>query len=823
MSVPSRLEAGLEVPPEAAANGPDGPTLLARLRKAGLIGTQAATHGAPDEIGLFSGGAVDARARWTIIAAPPRWRCRVSAPTRGANTPTLDAAAVLTGDLRLEPDRPPLHLVLERWTGTAWAEHATSETDDLAAALRWGHDVAPAAPPMGPAGPPIQLVPNHTPTATEDTASDSRTSPPAITPAAWTGTLAYDLARWSTPIAVPRHDRDPLALLWRPERWLLLDRRTGHAHLVGPIDDGWCSAVRAFLATETTLTQDLPPPHPVPPEPLVLETSPSPEAHIESVERLREGVRAGAVYQANLARRWRGPLTDDPWSTLTRLLHANPAPQAGWIHAPDLDWALVSASPETLLTLRPTSADRHDRVASSHPIKGTGPRDDDASVDAAHAADLLASPKERAEHRMLVDLVRHDLGAIAAPGTVSHAAAWLEHHPAVHHLTADVTATLRPDIDGWAALAHLWPGGSISGCPKVPAVAAIAALEPAGRGLWCGSLGWHDPTTGAAHWNLLIRSLSAHRDPAGWTADVWAGGGIVIDSVATRELEEAGWKAAALQEAAGWVPATPDPSPSSPRATPMPSPTRVVGRRALPLVAARVGGPTPGESWTWRPGDAVPWRHAGPRVLMLDLLDSFSWNVVHAFSALGGEVAVLESRRLPGEALGRAVAALRPSHVVIGPGPGGPEHVAGARWLADVGLRGAWDEVGLATVGEGSSAGPAVLGLCLGHQVLCAADGWRVERAAGGPVHGRTSAVRHDGAGLFSGLASPVALARYHSLVAHSPGPGSRLEPVAWTDDALALVQGVVLPGARVHGVQPHPESVGSPDGAALLRAFLAT
>ena len=749
----------------ARASG-DLSAVLEVLRGHGLCGERA-THGAPDELLLLSAGPEDDRSRWSLMAGPPRRRLRLLAPTNVA--PTLDGDAILSGELPLETGRQPLHSLHEVWREGVWAEEQRTTHTSLCHALAVA-TTAPAAPATQ-----VRLL-----------AGPEDAPPPPLTLAAWSGALAWDLAAWSTPLSLPRHASDPLAVLWRPERWLVHDHLTGASHLLAAAGDPWLD--------EVTRVVEVAPPQPTEPPPSMstthhVEISPGAAEHAAAVARLQEGVRAGAVYQANLARRWRGALPDHPWSVLRRLTRTVPSPRSGWASAPDLDWALASASPERLLDLE-------EGWLTTSPIKGTGPRHHDPEADEAAAVALLASPKERAEHRMLVDLLRHDLGAVCEPGTVRVDASWLEHHPAVHHLTSDIVGRLRAHEDGWSALAALWPGGSISGCPKVPAVAAIAALEAGPRGMWCGSLGLHDPTTGWARWNLLIRSMSAHHTPDGWTAEIWAGGGIVIDSDAATEVAEVGWKADALLGAAGWA------TPADPPAT-TPGRRSIPPERALPPRSRDIG-----RVLHWPDRGAAP-RTGRPRVLFLDLLDSFSWNILHALAVLGADVALLKARTSDHDQLSAALSDPWTTHLVIGPGPGAPRHLPHLQRLSHELLDAHWPEL-------------PTLGVCLGQQLLTAADGWTVDHTPSGPVHGRPWGIQHAGTGLFTDLPTPLTLARYHSLACIPPSGPHALRAIAWTDGEEAIVQAIMHPTLPIHAVQSHPESVASPDGAALLTAFLA-
>lgn len=255
------------------------------------------------------------------------------------------------------------------------------------------------------------------------------------------------------------------------------------------------------------------------------------------VDTARDYLRAGDVFQVNLARRWSGGAEHlDPVQLYHRLRQTNPAPQAALVRRGRS--AIISSSPERLVALR------QGRL-QTRPIAGTRPRT--PGSDEAMRAELKHNPKERAEHLMLVDLERNDLGRVAQTGTVRVAELMEVHSYArVHHLESRVEARLREDCDWRDVLYAMFPGGTISGCPKVRALELIAELEGRGRGPYTGSLGYLD-LSGDMDLNILIRSF-VHD---GQTLSAFAGAGIVIDSDPERERLETEAKIAALLAAAG--------------------------------------------------------------------------------------------------------------------------------------------------------------------------------------------------------------------------------------------------------------------------------
>jgi para-aminobenzoate synthetase component 1 len=256
--------------------------------------------------------------------------------------------------------------------------------------------------------------------------------------------------------------------------------------------------------------------------------------YIAAVRRAVEYVHAGDCFQVNLSQRLLAPLREHPLALYGRLRERNPAPFAGYL---DLGPAqVVSASPEQFLQVSPAGEVR------TRPIKGTRPRSADAAEDAARAAELAASPKDRAENVMIVDLLRNDLGRVCAYGSVTvPEVCRVESFRFVHHLVSEVRGRLRPGATAIDLLRAAFPGGSVTGAPKVRAMEIIAELEPTARGPYCGSLGWLG-LDGAMDTNILIRTFTA----AGGWLQFPVGGGIVADSDPDAEYEETLHKAAGL-------------------------------------------------------------------------------------------------------------------------------------------------------------------------------------------------------------------------------------------------------------------------------------
>ncbi|MBU6961362.1 aminodeoxychorismate synthase component I [Pseudomonas sp. CVAP len=252
--------------------------------------------------------------------------------------------------------------------------------------------------------------------------------------------------------------------------------------------------------------------------------------------RIQQYIQAGDCYQVNFAQRFRAQCQGDPWTAYCSLRAACPTPFSGFQSLPD-GGAVLSLSPERFV-----------KVSKGHvetrPIKGTRPRGQNAAEDAANAAELLASPKDRAENLMIVDLLRNDLGRTCRIGSVRVPELFsLESYPNVHHLVSSVTGELADNKDALDLIAGSFPGGSITGAPKIRAMQIIDELEPTRRGLYCGSLLYLD-VRGEMDSSIAIRSLLAKDGQI----CCWGGGGIVADSDWQAEYQESITKVKVLLE-----------------------------------------------------------------------------------------------------------------------------------------------------------------------------------------------------------------------------------------------------------------------------------
>jgi para-aminobenzoate synthetase component 1 len=266
-----------------------------------------------------------------------------------------------------------------------------------------------------------------------------------------------------------------------------------------------------------------------------IEASLSPAAYRRAFARVQRYIRAGDCYQVNLALRFTAPCQGDPWPLYLALRARNPAPFSAWLNFPF--GQVLSSSPERFLSVR-------DDWVETRPIKGTRPRGADPGEDARRMAELAGSAKDRAENLMIVDLLRNDLGQVCVPGSVTVPSLFtLESYATVHHLVSSVRGRLRPGMTALDQLAAAFPGGSITGAPKLRAMEIIEELEAERRGVYCGAIGYlgHD---GGMDSNIAIRTLTHVDDRIRF----WAGGGLVADSDADSEYRECQDKARAPRE-----------------------------------------------------------------------------------------------------------------------------------------------------------------------------------------------------------------------------------------------------------------------------------
>jgi len=278
------------------------------------------------------------------------------------------------------------------------------------------------------------------------------------------------------------------------------------------------------------------------------------EHYLRAVERIMRHIARGDIYQANLCQRFEADYRGDELALYRRLREATPAPRSAFLETEC--FALLSLSPEAFLRMTPPD------LVETFPIKGTRPRGKTPAADHGAAKELLESPKDRAELLMIVDLERNDLGRVCRTATVhTHELAALRSFSAVHHLVAHVAGRLRPEIGIDDLLHATFPGGSITGAPKLRAMEILRSLEPVRRDYFTGSLFWFGDD-GSFDSSILIRTLVLSKNPAragtgdqsAGRASLGAGGGIVADSEPLGEWHESNHKARALARGLGFDP-----------------------------------------------------------------------------------------------------------------------------------------------------------------------------------------------------------------------------------------------------------------------------
>ena len=592
---------------------------------------------------------------------------------------------------------------------------------------------------------------------------------------AWIGGLKYEAAReWGLPTHPPRGHtqhwgRYPSGLVW--------DREAGTLKVVGAAHLDWAGLLSG--------------PCPETPRLQVGPFSPDDLDYPAGVRIVQHSILAGEVYQVNLSRGVTTTASGQPLAAYLRLRLDNPSPYMVYAELACTELknehleneVIVSCSPERLVRWQSDTV-------SARPIAGTRARGDTPAQDAALEADLLQDPKEAAEHLMLTDLLRHDLGWLSCPGSV-HVPEYrsVERYSHVMHLVSEVQGRALPGLDTAQLLRATFPGGTITGAPKARVMQEIAALEPQPRGWYTGSFGL---LSGAkAELNILIRTAVfaqagtsqthfSQAQEAGWTVSVRAGAGVVMASDPYGETRETALKAQALLEVLS--------GPELPSGE----------RQERPRRAQSV---TPGLPWSPPPLT----RQAAPsrpplRVLLLDNHDSFTQNLAHDLAVHG--VAVLLR---PNTAPLPELLALKPDAVLTGPGPGTPQTSGVTLPLTRACLELGWP----------------LLGVCLGHQALGEALGGQVVRASRA-LHGMPEQVRHSGQGLFAGVPQGAVFTRYHSLILDSSSldvlPGQVQVTATSRGGEIMAIQATHAPA---WGVQFHPESLLSAHGRTLLGNWL--
>ena len=447
----------------------------------------------------------------------------------------------------------PFFLFLDSAATDAGGRYSFVTADPFATLFVRGAEVYAPAPKRYPSGNPWAAL-------AEYLAPFRTASVPGLPPfqGGAAGLFGYGLCRHVERLPPPRRDefRVPDMAIGLYDWVLAYDHRAGRAWLLATgfprrLEAGrQCAAARLCWAREVLKMPPRLACRPRPPELSVsdlypqfaLENLPGVTSNFDradylaAVRRAIDYTHAGDCFQVNLSQRLLAPARLPPLELYRHLRERNPAPFAGYF---DLgDFVIASASPERFLRV-------HKGEVETRPIKGTRPRGGTPEEDEANRSQLLASAKDRAENVMIVDLMRNDLGRVCSYGSVRVAAVCRpETYRYVHHLVSEVRGRLRPGLGPVDLLRAAFPGGSVTGAPKVRAMEIIAELEPTSRGPYCGCLGYIG-FDGSMDTNLLIRTFTVGR---GW-AQFPVGGGIVADSTPEGEYAETLHKAEGLLRA----------------------------------------------------------------------------------------------------------------------------------------------------------------------------------------------------------------------------------------------------------------------------------
>ena len=738
----------------------DGASALASiLIDAKLLGAGAIKYGSPDLVLFDSGGPASHLARNSILCGPSNTRIVIRQSTSKTYEKHNNA---LEGQIELIDEKPVLTAETEEWKHGCWYHSniiSAAGLGDLMNKLK-------------------QLSPCHD-------FVDARENLPSG--AFWAGSIAYDMVQFTQPISFEKSpkDNDVLAIFWLIENYVIRAVENGEYTVYGT-DEQWVEAVKQIV-DEEKITVTLP---------LQLEnnnqevSSINDEQHRNSIQEIKDSIANGMFYQVNFGRFWSGRLVEHPLTIYQRLTVTNPAPFSAYVEAVDLGLAIVSSSPETLLRC-------NNRFVSSAPIKGTVTRGANKSEDLAMVASMIADVKERSEHRMLVDLMRNDLSSICKVGTVNIAQFDVESYANVHHLVSHIKGELLDEKTSGDALDAIFPGGSITGCPRTMVCAAIDQVEHSNRSFWTGSVGWFDPHNDNCSWNILIRTLEAHKKGNRWEGVVGAGGGITIRSDPDLEVAESIWKSQAIRKACGWL--KPD--------------FDLTNSGQLETTALDIENSfnfTNCGSVTML--DDLDSNQIKNNVMIIDNLDSFTLNIAHVIAGLGHDVCVVNGRDVKLEdytksnLLADYFREHAPSHIVLGPGPGKPQDSKLTMKVAQLAID------GLLNV--------PLLGVCLGHQAIGLVDGYQLIKDPNGAVHGTPVTCQSDGSGLFASSTSKSSqFVRYNSLIVTGEGK-NKLIPNVY--DENGSIMGLRHKTKPIHGVQFHPESIGSVNGIEIIMSFLA-
>jgi anthranilate synthase/aminodeoxychorismate synthase-like glutamine amidotransferase len=731
------------------------------LQVNGLIGKSAFKFGSPDEVVFVSGGPKSHLSNASIICGPSSLRVVIRQPSKKIIAPKTPHSP-LSGEIYLKSEKIPFTASIEQWQHGSWYHSNSIKANNISDLLeqlkRW-------TPNENFGGTPSEFAPKRP---------------------FWAGCFAYDMVQWTQPLELqnPPNEGEIITMLWLIDKYVLHSKKDDSFEAFSK-DGKWLSNVNKIIKEDLENIQLT-----VQPENKFEEYSTHTDIeHSEIIERIKSSILDGQVYQVNFGRFWSGRLVEEPSRIFLRLLKSNPAPFSNLIHAEDLGISIISSTPESLLKCQ-------DGQIRTSPIKGTYENGSNAAETGELRQKMVADVKERSEHRMLVDLMRNDLSAVCEVGSVEIERFDVEAYANVQHLVSHLKGKLLDSESGLTALNSIFPGGSITGCPRTMVCAAIDEIEKHSRSFWTGSAGWIDVHSGDGSWNILIRTVQAERKDGKWFGKVGSGGGITIRSIAELEVRETYWKASPLRSACGWN----------------------IEEEIDGLKGELSIHPLEIEQWHnnsigGKVNSFRQWKNSTDDcgVLLIDNLDSFTLNIAHSIAGMGHNVTILDGRGILADELSDPTALcdilelLTPSHIIIGPGPGNPNDSLLSKAISAHALA--------------NQINCSVLGICLGHQSIAEMGGGTIVKSPNGPVHGTPIICHHEQNGIFEGLNSPQSFTRYNSLTVNLDENNSDLSVTARDENGeIMALQHNSLP---IFSVQFHPESIGSPTGKKLLENFL--
>ena len=739
----------------------DGINALASILIDGqLLGNEAIEFGSRDLIIMNSGGPVTHLASNSILCGPSKTRVVIKQPSSIKTNPKGDA---LSGQIELDYQKLNFIAEVEEWKHGCWYHANIISANNIADLFEQLTDLTPD----------VEFF---------DKETDLLPNGPF-----WSGAISYDFVQWTQPLNLENvpNEGDIIAVMWLIENYIIHSKSSNEYRVEGT-NSKWVSLVLKTINNREInyqIDEQLP-------NNSVEQSSLSDLEHVASIEKIKQAIAEGVLYQVNFGRFWSGSLVESPLTIFQRLCLVNPAPFSIFIEAHDLDLAIVSSSPETMLRAC-------NGKISTAPIKGTVTRGSNQSEDLAMIASMIADIKERSEHRMLVDLMRNELSSICDVGTVNISRFDVESYANVHHLVSHIGGQLAQTKTSADAFGNLFPGGSITGCPKTMVCAVIDQIEQQNRSFWTGSAGWFQPHSGDCSWNILIRTLEARRSGKQWHGKVGAGGGITIRSNPENEVEESIWKSQAIRKVCGWLP--PDFNKTN---------VGKLERTSLEIENMFEYQKTGNISTiTNIPAELELLKG---RVLIIDNLDSFTLNIAHAIAGLGREICIINGRDESANQLSNygylleVLNQFQPSHIIIGPGPGKPQDSELTMTMAKLCLE---EDLKI-----------PLLGICLGHQALGISDGYQLIKDPNGAVHGSPVTCQSDNSGLFVNSGKSGTYVRYNSLLITQT---KKHELVPNIFDESGAIMGLRHKSKNIHSVQFHPESIGSSNGLQIFSSFL--